>query len=57
MIDIGRIGIWTGALDGHPAGAVREVAAEIDQAGWPTLLAADAALPRAGWSELAGALL
>ncbi len=37
MIDIGRVGIWTGALDGHPAGAVREVAAELDQAGWPTL--------------------
>ena len=37
MIDIGRIGIWQGVLDRHPAGAVREVVAELDEAGWPTL--------------------
>ncbi len=37
MIDIGRIGIWQGVLDGHPASKVREVVAELDEAGWPTL--------------------
>jgi probable F420-dependent oxidoreductase len=37
MIDIGRVGIWQGVLDNHPAGALREVAAELDKAGWPTL--------------------
>ena len=37
MIDIGRIGIWQGVLDRHPAGVVREVVAELDEAGWPTL--------------------
>ncbi|MEM7275555.1 MAG: LLM class F420-dependent oxidoreductase [Actinomycetota bacterium] len=37
MIDIGRVGIWQGVLDGHPAGRVREVVAELDEAGWPTL--------------------
>ena len=37
MIDIGRIGIWQGVLDRHPAGRVREVVAELDEAGWPTL--------------------
>ncbi|MEM9613548.1 MAG: LLM class F420-dependent oxidoreductase [Actinomycetota bacterium] len=37
MIDIGRVGIWQGVLDGHPASKVREVVAEIDEAGWPTL--------------------
>lgn len=36
-IDIGRVGIWTGVLDRHPAGRVREVAAELDEMGWPTL--------------------
>ncbi len=37
MIDIGRIGIWQGVLDGHPSSLVREVVAELDEAGWPTL--------------------
>lgn len=37
MIDIGRVGIWQGVLDGHPAGHVREVVAELDEAGWPTM--------------------
>ena len=37
MIDIGSIGIWQGVLDGHPANKVREVVAELDEAGWPTL--------------------
>jgi probable F420-dependent oxidoreductase len=37
MIDIGRVGIWQGVLDAHPAGRAREVAARLDEAGWPTL--------------------
>jgi len=37
MIDIGRVGIWQGVLDGHPASKVREVVAQLDEAGWPTL--------------------
>ncbi len=37
MIDIGRVGIWQGVLDAHPASKVREVVAELDEAGWPTL--------------------
>ena len=35
MIDIGRIGIWQGVLDAHPAGAVRDAVAELDEMGWP----------------------
>ncbi|MGF1595665.1 MAG: TIGR03620 family F420-dependent LLM class oxidoreductase [Acidimicrobiales bacterium] len=37
MIDIGRVGIWQGVLDRQPAGVVRDVVAELDEAGWPTL--------------------
>ncbi len=37
MIDIGTVGIWTGVLDGHPVGAVREAAAQLDEMGWPCL--------------------
>ncbi|MCP5026646.1 MAG: TIGR03620 family F420-dependent LLM class oxidoreductase [Actinomycetia bacterium] len=37
MIDIGTVGIWSGALDGHPAGAVRQAVAELDTQGWPCL--------------------
>lgn len=37
MIDIGRVGIWQGVFDAHPAGRVREVVAELDEAGWPAL--------------------
>lgn len=37
MIDIGRVGIWQGVLDAHPASKVKEVVAELDEAGWPTL--------------------
>jgi len=37
MIDIGRTGIWQSVLDRHPAGVVRDVVAELDEAGWPTL--------------------
>ncbi len=37
MNDLGPVGIWQGVLDSHPAGLVREVVAELDEAGWPTL--------------------
>ena len=37
MIDIGKVGIWQGVLDAHPANHVREVVAELDEAGWPCL--------------------
>ena len=37
MIQLGRVGIWQGVLDGQPAGRVREVVAELDEIGWPTL--------------------
>ncbi len=37
MNDLGRVGIWQGVLDAHPANKVREVVAELDEAGWPTL--------------------
>lgn len=37
MNDLGPVGIWQGVLDGHPSGLVREVVAELDEAGWPTM--------------------
>lgn len=37
MIDIGRVGIWQGVLDRQPAAKVREVVAELDEAGWPAI--------------------
>jgi probable F420-dependent oxidoreductase len=37
MIDIGPVGIWQGVLDAHPASEVRDVVAELDEAGWPAL--------------------
>lgn len=37
MNDLGRVGIWQGVLDGHPAGKVKEVVAELDEQGWPTM--------------------
>jgi probable F420-dependent oxidoreductase len=37
VIDIGKVGIWQGVLDGHPSGRVREVVAELDELGWPCL--------------------
>lgn len=37
MIDIGTIGLWQGIFDRHPAGAVREAVAEMDEMGWPCL--------------------
>ena len=36
MIDIGRVGLWQGVLDRHPASKVREIVAEVDELGWPT---------------------
>lgn len=36
-ISIGRIGIWTGVLDAHPAGATIEAAKRIEQLGFETL--------------------
>lgn len=35
--DLGPVGIWQNVLDNHPTGLVREVVAELDEAGWPTL--------------------
>lgn len=37
MIDIGPVGIWQGVLDAHPASKVRDVVAELDEAGWPCM--------------------
>jgi len=37
MNDLGPVGIWQGVLDGHPSGVVRDVVAELDEAGWPTM--------------------
>ncbi len=36
-IDIGRVGIWTGALDGRPQSEAREAAQELEALGYPTL--------------------
>jgi probable F420-dependent oxidoreductase len=36
MIDVGRIGLWT-TFDPQPAGRVRELAAELEDMGWPTV--------------------
>jgi probable F420-dependent oxidoreductase len=36
-IDIGRIGIWTSALEGQPASRVREAAQELESLGFPIL--------------------
>jgi probable F420-dependent oxidoreductase len=36
-IDIGRVGIWTAAFEGHPAGRVRDAASEVEEMGFPTL--------------------
>jgi len=37
MNDLGPVGIWQNVLDNHAAGLVRDVVAELDEAGWPTL--------------------
>ena len=36
-LDLGRIGVWTGALDGVPVAQARELAAEIEELGFGTL--------------------
>ncbi len=36
-MDIGRIGLWQGVLDQQPSSRVREVVAEIEEMGWPTV--------------------
>lgn len=36
-VDIGRVGIWTGVLDTQPTTKVREVVAEVEAMGWPSL--------------------
>jgi probable F420-dependent oxidoreductase len=36
-VDIGRVGIWQGVLDQQPTTRVRELAAEIEEMGWPSL--------------------
>ncbi len=36
-MDIGRIGLWQGVLDQQPSGRVREVVAELEEMGWPTV--------------------
>jgi probable F420-dependent oxidoreductase len=36
-MDIGRVGIWTGYLDSHPAAKAQQVAAELEALGYPTL--------------------
>jgi len=33
-VDGGRVGVWTFAFDGQPAGRVREAAAEIEELGY-----------------------
>ena len=36
-IDIGRVGIWTGTLDGHPTAAAQRACREFEAMGYPTL--------------------
>jgi probable F420-dependent oxidoreductase len=36
-LDLGRVGIWTMDFDAHPAGAVRDAAAEIEELGYGAL--------------------
>ncbi len=42
-VDIGRYGIWQSVLDQQPSARVRELAAEIEAMGWPTLWLPEAA--------------
>ncbi len=37
MIEIGRVGLWTGQLDALPTSQVRELAQELEAMGWPCL--------------------
>ncbi|MHB8293998.1 MAG: TIGR03620 family F420-dependent LLM class oxidoreductase [Acidimicrobiales bacterium] len=41
-VEIGRVGIWTSALDRQPAAMAREAAAELEQLGFPTLWVGEA---------------
>ncbi|MFN8525978.1 MAG: LLM class F420-dependent oxidoreductase [Chloroflexota bacterium] len=34
MVNLGRVGIWTGQLDSQPASAVREIVAEVESLGY-----------------------
>ena len=36
-MDIGSIGLWQGVLDQRPSSEVREIVAELEELGWPTL--------------------
>ena len=36
-MDIGRIGLWQGVLDQRPSSEVREIVAELEEMGWPTV--------------------
>lgn len=36
-LDMGRVGLWQWVLDQQPSGRVRDLVAEIEQMGWPTL--------------------
>jgi probable F420-dependent oxidoreductase len=36
-LNLGRVGIWQGVLDQQPSSRVRELVAEIEAMGWPTL--------------------
>jgi probable F420-dependent oxidoreductase len=37
MIDIGRVGLWTGLIDAHPTARIRDLVQEIEAMGWPCL--------------------
>lgn len=37
MIEIGRVGLWTGQLDALPTSQVRDLAQELEAMGWPCL--------------------
>jgi probable F420-dependent oxidoreductase len=37
VTEIGRVGIWTGQLDSQPAAKTREVVAELEDLGYPTI--------------------
>ena len=43
MIDIGRVGLWTGLIDQHPTARIRELAQELEAMGWPCLWRPEAA--------------
>jgi probable F420-dependent oxidoreductase len=36
-IDVGRVGIWTSAFEGHPSAKAKEAAQELEAMGYPTL--------------------